>query len=312
MVRDRLWSKSARTAAVIAAAVLAVVGVSALPGLLADLAGQDPVENPALVRAAARARTAPRLLDPAAEDSVLRAEARLPVGVKVGRWARRFAEADSVRYLFGLSAGGYARDGEIVDDLHVDCVSLLYRCAELARASSADDAVAWALRTRFAGAPLDSVIDATGKADYDRPEHLDFSLDMIRAGHWGQDVTADLAGAVLDRAGSARYPAGSFSFVPSADLDPGQLQEGDVVWFVLEPTQSLRTVQGAVIGHIGIVVVVDGTRLLVHAASKGLPGLYEGGTVVTVPLRVYLDRTTRFCGVMITRWSQEYFLNYQE
>ena len=210
-----------------------------------------------------------------------------------------------MEYLFGLSEGGYAREGEIVDDLHVDCVSLLYRCAELARASSADDAVAWALRTRFAPAPPDSVVDEIGRVDYDRPEHLDFSLDMIRTGYWGQDVTTELAGAVLDQAGSARYPAGSFSFVPSADLVPGQLQEGDVVWFVLEPGQSLRTIQGAVIGHIGIVVVKDGTRLLVHAASKSLPGVYEGGTVVTVPLRVYLDRTTKFCGVVVTRLIQE-------
>jgi hypothetical protein len=160
-------------------------------------------------------------------------------------------------------------------------------------------------------------VAADGRVDYDHPAHLDYSLDMIRCGRWGTDVTASLAGAVPDPAGSARYPAGSFVYLPTAALTsaapsgPGTtastsaLREGDVAWFVLDPDQPaarrLREEQGLVIGHIGIVIVEDGRPWLVHAARSGLDGWYDGGRVVSVPLDVYLRRVERFAGVVITR-----------
>jgi hypothetical protein len=166
--------------------------------------------------------------------------------------------------------------------------------------------VVWALRTRFAGAPLDSVVDDRGRVDYDRPEHLDFSLDMIRSGHWGRDVTAGLTGAGPDTAGSSRYPAGSFVTVPEAALVEGELREGDVVWLVLDPTDEdgarLRRTYGLVIGHIGMVIVEDGRIWLVHAASSGLDGWNPGGAVVKVPLAVYLERVGKYSAIMVTRF----------
>jgi hypothetical protein len=150
------------------------------------------------------------------------------------------------------------------------------------------------------------VVDAAGRVDYDRPEHLDFSLDMIRSGHWGRDVTPQLTGAVPDSAGTSRYPAGSFLTVPGQELVESELREGDVAWLVLDPTHEaagrLRREYGLAIGHIGIVVLEDGRPWLVHAASSDLDGWYEGGTVVTVPLKVYLERVERYSAVMITRF----------
>jgi hypothetical protein len=277
-------------------------------GLMVLAAGcSKSPDQAAFDRAAARAESAERIMPPAQEDQLLAEEAGLPTAARIGRWARRFAEADSVEYRFGLAEGGYVAEGELVRDDRQDCVSLMYRVTELARAEDHRDAVTVALRTRFAGAPVDSLIDPEGRVNYDLPEHLDFSLDMIRSGHWGVDVTGSLTGARPDRAGSSRYEAGSFVVGPEAELAEDELREGDIAWFVLDPEHpagaKLRREYGLVIGHIGIVIIEEGKPWLVHAASSGLPGWYEGGTVVTVPLVEYLQRVERYSAIMVTRFN---------
>jgi hypothetical protein len=245
------------------------------------------------------------ILDVAAVDSVLALEQGAPVGERIGRWARRYRDSGRTEYLFGLADGGYAAEGLLAPGLRQDCVSFLYRVTELARAGSARQAVELALAVRFAGADPDSVVGPDGRVDYDRPEHLDFSLDMIRSGHWGRDVTAELTGARPDSVGSSRYPAGSFVTVPEQELVAGELREGDVVWLVLDPAddkaRAMRERYGLVIGHAGVVIVENGERVLVHAASSPLPGWYERGGVVSAPLPVYLQRVERYGAVMVTR-----------
>lgn len=261
----------------------------------------------ALARAQARAEAADHLLATATEDSLLAAQLGLPTAERVGLWARSFLAAGGIRYVFGPSADGYVAEREIVRDHRQDCISLLYRCTELARARDHRDAIAVALATRFAGAEPDSVIDAEGRVDYDDPSHLDYSLDMIRSGHWGADITSQVGAAEPDTVGTSRYPAGSFSYVPKAKLDAASLREGDVCWFVLDPNvasaRKLRDTYGLVIGHVGLVIVEDGRPWLVHAAVSGLSGWYEGGTVVKVPLVEYLGRVERFAGVKVTRFA---------
>ncbi|MEZ4396211.1 MAG: hypothetical protein R3C71_04845 [Candidatus Krumholzibacteriia bacterium] len=281
-----------------------------MPRLLALLilagaacAGTEPALPPALV-----ARNAQDALQAAAgTDSLLALEQGLPTGERIGRWARRFLADPASEYRFGLKEGGYVAEGLLVSDHRQDCVSLLYRCTELARASDADDALRVALATRFAGAPLDSLVDSAGRVNYDRPEHLDYSLDMVRSGHWGVDITSTLTGAAADSVGSSRYPAGSFEEVPEAALQVKELREGDIVWFVLDPAhpaaRKLREDHGLVIGHIGIVVVEGEERRLIHAASSPLPGEYAGGRVVWVPLATYLARVERYGAVIVTRFA---------
>ena len=278
----------------------------ALVPLIALAACAGEADREALERAAVRAAGGERLMTPQVEDAVLKVEQDLPTAVRIGRWARRFAQADDVVYLFGPAEGGYVDEGALVSDRRQDCVSLLYRVNELAHATTHEDALAWALRTRFAGADPAAVVGPDGRVDYDDPSHLDYSLDMIRTGLWGRDVTADLTGAVPDTVGTPRYEAGSCLYVPKANLTASELAEGDVVWFVLDPSNDgaakLRDEHGLVIGHIGIVIVEEGSPVLVHAARSGLEGRYEGGTVVTVPLLEYLDRVERFAGVIVTRY----------
>jgi hypothetical protein len=278
------------------------LGTMLMIALTGCSSGED---RQAMERALARSESAVRIMPVAREDSLLAAESGLSTPIRIGQWARRFLAGQGVEYRFGLAEGGYATEGELVRDDRQDCVSLMYRVTELARAGDHRDAVAWALNTRFAGAPLDSVVDAEGRVDYDRPEHLDFSLDMIRSGYWGTDHTAFMTGARLDTVGSSRYEAGSFTVLPQDALVEDELAEGDIVWFVLDPEhpagRKLRDEYGLVIGHIGIVIREEGEPWLVHAASSDLEGWYEGGTVVKVPLVEYLRRVERYSAVIITR-----------
>jgi hypothetical protein len=252
-------------------------------------------------------RNAEALYPVATMDSLLAAEAGLPTAERVGLWARRFEEAEQSRYLFGLAEGGYVSEGLIVSDHIHDCVSLTYRVSELARSANSKAALRMALGTRFAGAELDSIVDQDGRANYDRAEHLDYSLDMIRTGHWGRDITRELTGAARDGVGSSRYAADSFYFLPQRDLVENELREGDIVWLVLNPhhegARKLRKEYGLVVGHIGIIIVEEGRPWLVHAASSPLEGFYEGGRVVKVPLVDYLERVERFYGIIATRFD---------
>ncbi len=262
--------------------------------------------SPRLAKLYAYNAASPLLLPAATLDSLLAAEQQLPTPQRIGLWARRFLADSTHVYCFGPKPGGYVAEGRLVDDDKLDCILLLYRVTELARAHDAIDAVTVALDTRFPGAPRDSLIDEDGRVDYDRPEHLDYSLDMVRTGLWGDDVTNWLRGAVRDRYGSRRFEKGSFFLVEKAKLDPSELREGDLVWFVLDPAhaaaRALRDEHGLVIGHAGVVIVEQGQPWVVHAASSDLPGRYEGGRVVGLPLAEYLARVERFAGVIVTRF----------
>ncbi len=229
-----------------------------------------------------------------------------PIPLAIGRWAV-FQEKESAGYRFGLADGGYVSEGSLILDEHHDCVSLMYRCTELARARDYRGNLSWALRTRFAGADPNSVVDEDGRVDYDRPEHLDFSLDMIRSGIWGRDISSEVGGTVVDSKGTSRYPPGSFAWVPTDSLVGEKLQSGDIIWFVLNPDHEkalkLRQDYGLAIGHIGLMAInpESGALELYHAASKDLPGQYQGSQVVSVDLATYLERVERYGGVMVSR-----------
>ncbi len=210
-------------------------------------------------------------------------------------------------YKFGLAEDGYASEGRLYAGGQYDCVSFMYETTELARAGNRRDSLSWALRTRFAGADPDQVVRADGSVNYDHPEHLDYSLDMVRSGIWGRDVSAEVGLAEVDTLGTSRYEANSFAWVPAENLDETKLQAGDVVWFVLSPddkkARNLRDDHGLVIGHLGLMSSDSstGTLRLLHAASSDLSGEYKGGQVASVDLAVYLKRVERYAGIIVTR-----------
>jgi hypothetical protein len=161
-----------------------------------------------------------------------------------------------------------------------------------------------ALESRFAGATT-APVDSLGRVDYDNAAHIDFSLDIVRSGRWGRDVTREVGVAIADAAGTSRYPAGSFEYIPSAQVREDNLRDGDHLFFVLDEAsqrgRKLRTVYGLVVGHLGIAHIVGDEVYVIHAASKDLPGVYPGNLVVRVLLRTYLERVDSHKGLLVTR-----------
>ncbi|MFH1143623.1 MAG: hypothetical protein V1774_03680 [Candidatus Eisenbacteria bacterium] len=237
-------------------------------------------------------------------DSLMAQYAELPLGEKIAAWADYFWQRGDAVYLFGLADGGYVREGRLVDDFRTDCVLFFYRVTELGRSSSALEAVQFAFGTRFYGAILEDVVDAQGRVDYDSPVHLDYSIDMVRSGIWGQEITSQLGDVVADQAGSTRYAPQSISYLPKQNLDPARLMDGDIVYFISdESTAAGRALRdaGAMVGHIGVIKIERGEPQLIHAAARGLDGLYVGGKVEKLPLQTYLARVENFKGLLATR-----------
>ncbi len=243
---------------------------------------------------------------PSGDYGLLDDYALQPLDSRISSWALN-REKETHGYLFGLAEGGYAKEGRLITGGDYDCVSFMYRCTELARATSKRENYSWALRTRFAGADVDLVVGPDGRVDYDRPEHLDFSLDMIRSGIWGRDASAEVGVAVDDALGTSRYPANSFAWIPADVIDYSLLKAGDIIWFVLNSedikARALRDDYGIVVGHLGVMAKCGESEklCLFHAASSDLSGQYEGGQVVSVDLAVYLERVGRYAGVFVTR-----------
>jgi hypothetical protein len=231
-----------------------------------------------------------------------------PLGERVSLWARLFASRTDNTYLFGLKQGGYVADSLLVQDHKLDCVLLFYRCTELARAVSPQQAIEIALGTRFAGGDPRQVVSSAGGVNYDNPAHLDYSLDIVRSGTWGRDVTHEVGDAVADSTGLEHSAPGTFWYVPTEKLHPERLHDGDLLFFVLnEKTEHGRKMRdmGIKIGHQGIAHVEGGTAYTIHAAAKPLTGVYEGNRVVEVPLLTYLRRVDNFKGVIVTRLDEE-------
>jgi hypothetical protein len=259
-------------------------------------------------------RLVQRNLDPAVSlpetliSNRIAAWRRLPAGERVARWARLFASRTDNVYCFGPKPGGYTAESLLVQDFKHDCVSLYYRTTELARAASARDALRLAYGTRFADVNPSAWPAPTGAMNYDDPAHLDYSEDMIRTGLWGADVTKEVGVAIPDAAGTSRYAAGTYDFIPKSKLRYGKLRSGDLLYFVLdeanEKARTLREKYGLLVGHQGIVDRDGDTVYVIHAAQSDLPGIYAGNRVVRVPLRTYLDRVERFKGVMISRLEE--------
>jgi hypothetical protein len=237
-------------------------------------------------------------------DAEMTQLASLPVGERIAAWADWFNLLGDTTYVYGRDPQGYVTQGRLVDDCHTDCVLFFYRTTELGRSSTALEAVQFAFGTRFYGASLEGVVRPDGRVDYDTPVHLDYAMDILRSGYWGAEITATLGPTVADEAGTSRYPAGTVQYVPTSKLALEKLQSGDIVFFITdEKTARGRTVResGDLIGHLGIVQVENGTPYLIHAASKGLAGLYPGARVEKVALATYLARVETFKGILAAR-----------
>jgi hypothetical protein len=237
-------------------------------------------------------------------DSMMSRFQSLRLGERIAAWADYFYHRGDVNYKFGLKADGYVSRGRLVDDYNTDCVLFFYRVTELGRSNSALEAVQFAFGTRFHGASLEKVVGCEGRVDYENPVHLDYAIDQILSGIWGIDITKQVGQAKIDQAGSTRYDGGLLTFVPKAKVDYRKFRCGDLVFFVSDENQesgkNLRGF-GAIIGHVGVIKTEGDKVYLIHPASKGIDGIYEGGKLEKLPLKTYLDRVENFKGIMATR-----------
>jgi hypothetical protein len=222
----------------------------------------------------------------------------LPLGERTAAWASWFADLGGIEYVYGRAPGGYVSEGRICQDDRTDCVLFMYRVTELARSTSAEEAVQFAFGTRFYGASIERVVRDDGTVDYDDDAHLEYSEDMIASEIWGKNVTQSV-GLTMEQSADA-----GLKYVPSASIEYGALKNGDIIWFVGDPiplegseTPSRQTV----IQHVGILDRRRGEVDLVHAAAKPISGVYETPGVVRIPLQTYLHHVDRFKGIVVTR-----------
>jgi len=198
-------------------------------------------------------------------------------------------------------------EGRLCQDFETDCVLFMTRVTELARSSSAREAVQFAFGTRFYGASIARAVRDDGRVDYDDPVHLDYSEDMINSAIWGENVSALCGRAVRDTIGSSRVPPDTLTFVPTAALDESRLQDGDIAWFVGDENHTggaAARQAGTMIHHLGILFRHEGQVYLAHPASRPLAGIYEKPGLVSLPLRVYLGRVGKFKGIVVTRLKE--------
>jgi hypothetical protein len=221
-----------------------------------------------------------------------------PLGERVAAWASWFADLGGIEYLYGRAPGGYVSEGRICQDDRLDCILFMYRVTELARSTSAEEAVQFAFGTRFYGASIEGAVREDGSVDYDNDAHLEYSEDMIASEIWGKNVTESV-GLTIEQSAVE-----GLAYVPSASIEYGALQNGDIIWFVGDPapldgsdTPSRQTV----IQHVGVLDRRQGEVDLVHAAARPIPGVYETPGVVRIPLQTYLHRVDRFKGIVVTR-----------
>jgi len=213
-----------------------------------------------------------------------------PVGERIAFWAERFI---GVPYDMD-PLGEYVSRAVIVSDERVDCMYLTFRTVELALSDTPEEAIQVALERRFHSK---GILKEGRVVNYD--DRFDYGEDMIESGKWGKEITSEVGKMTKIKGARGKESVGVLS-VDALMQGMKGLRSGDILFFAKEPGK--REV-GEIIGHIGIVEVVETERnqrsrdvFLIHAGgTKG-----KGGAVKKVRLREYLSKMP-FIGVKITR-----------
>jgi hypothetical protein len=71
-----------------------------------------------------------------------------------------------------------------------------------------------------------------------------------------------------------------------------------------EPGAAAKRQTGTMIHHLGLLARNGDEVMLIHPASRPLPGIYDRTGLVQLQLRAYLQRVGRFKGVVVTRLQE--------
>lgn len=219
--------------------------------------------------------------------TALQSETRiLPSGERIAFWAEQFVgtpyDTDPL--------GEYVRKNVIVSDEKVDCMYLTFRAVELAFGKNPDDSQRIALDIRFIHS---GKIEGARVVNYE--DRFQYAERMIESGKWGKDITPGLAGNLT----TLKTSGTEIVFIATNDVfaSVSALRSGDIVFFV----NSLeKLVDGAIIGHIGIIKKEADTIYLIHASGRK----ETGGSVKKVLFRDYLSKMP-FAGIKVSRFPAD-------
>jgi hypothetical protein len=185
--------------------------------------------------------------------------------------------------------GEYVAKQTIVYDKAVDCMYFVFRCTELAMANFDDTkSQEVALKMRF---KTQGIVDGGKVVNYD--DRFEYAEDMVLSAKWGRNVTKSI-GRLSAIEGSRGVE--QLSYVKNNDINYKKLQNGDIVFFVKDPS---KRVVGEIIGHLGFIEVENGIVYFIHAS--GVKRKTENsGMVKKVVFKDYIENT-KFIGIAVKR-----------
>jgi hypothetical protein len=212
-----------------------------------------------------------------------------PVGERIVFWAEKFIGTPYDKD----PQGDYVTKKTIIADERVDCMYLVFRSVELAISNNPEETITAALDKRFhtRGILVNGLV-----ANYE--DRFEYGEDMIDSGKWGTEITAALGKTTPIKDDRNDVSLGILS---TGELKKalGQLQSGDLIFFIKNPAKRVRD---EFVGHMGIIKLENAPKdvQLLHAGGTKA----KGGLVNKVLLTDYL-KTTPYIGARITRLNEE-------
>ena len=216
----------------------------------------------------------------------------LSIGEKIAFYANEFVGTPYDRIPIGL----YVDTKRLIADNEVDCMYLVFRTIPLALAGG-DNKKAFDMA-------CDKMFHDRCKTDtngfvINYEDRFDYSEDMVASGKWGKSIyKPEQMKKII---GTRMYR--DFPYIPSKEFIENtklqnEIKKGDIVFFVKRI--DLRSKSQEMIGHLGILDVVDGKIYVIHASGHKSFDKPQG-KVVKVLLIDYLKEMSKFAGIYISR-----------
>lgn len=186
--------------------------------------------------------------------------------------------------------GNYVKEGVIVLETSLDCMSHTFRSFELAHAENEETALEKALYFRF---PKKGMRSGNKIISYEN--RFEYGEDMALSGKFGRVVSGKISG--LASAGKTTRQKHEIYMLETENalLNLAHFQTGDTIFFVKNPTKRKGL---EIVGHIGILKSEGGKLFLIHASGTK----NKGGEVKKVDFESYLKANFPFFnGIIVTR-----------
>ena len=202
---------------------------------------------------------------------------------KIAFWAEFFVGVEYDTELIG----NYVKEGVIVLDSALDCMSHTFRSFELAFAKTEEKALDNALFFRF---PLSGKRSGNKIISYE--ERFEYGEDMALSGKFGRLISNEIDVTVGTENSRSKL---DFLTKDEVQKNLSKLKTGDTIFFV-KGEKARKGLE--IVGHIGILKLEKGEIFLIHASGKK----NKGGEVKKVNFSEYLEKNYPFfTGIILTR-----------